>query len=102
MQATSGFVGVCGPTAFGEDREAALKVVVKLLVDGRLQPLEKLTAAPPPKTATKSRTTVSRDGETSACSMFLIVRSDKPARFPSSLRDRCADSRRVRSSVENR
>ena len=63
LQATSGFVGVCGPTAFGEDREAALKVVVKLLVDGRLQPLEKLTAAPPPKTATKDRRPTDATGQ---------------------------------------
>jgi hypothetical protein len=35
-------------------------------------------------------------------SMFLMVRSESPERLASSLRDRCADSLRCRSSAENR
>lgn len=51
LAATSGFVGVCGPTAFGQDREAQMKVVVRMMLDGRLAPLDKalLKGQPAPK-----------------------------------------------------
>lgn len=41
LAATSGFVGVCGPTAFDADGDAQMEVVVKMIADGRLAPLER-------------------------------------------------------------
>ncbi len=64
LATTSGFVGVCGPTSFGEDREAQMKVVVRLMLDGRLATLERALLKPVPNappTANKRASTAPTD-----------------------------------------
>lgn len=48
LAATADFVGVCGPTSFDADGDAQMEMVVRMMKDGRLGPLEPLSAAPPP------------------------------------------------------
>lgn len=49
LAATSGFVGVCGPTAFDADGDSQMEVIVRRMADGRLQDLSIPVEAPPGK-----------------------------------------------------
>lgn len=48
LAATSGFVGVCGPTSFDPDGDARMEVTVRMMADRSLHPLERVP--PPPAT----------------------------------------------------
>ncbi|NUQ01926.1 MAG: ABC transporter substrate-binding protein [Armatimonadetes bacterium] len=57
LAATSGFVGVCGATSFDPTGQAKMPVVVRLMADGRLLPLDQVQSTAPTGAATDTTPT---------------------------------------------